>query len=157
MKLRLLVAAGLLTLAACGNDDGMSDNNNNGGNNNNNNNGNNCTPIDPKLSELQAKLFNTPTCNQAAACHGANPQGNLLFSMDAATTFNELTMKMTENRDARGTHPNRVVAMNPGQSFLWAKVTDDNVPGGKMPPGGQLDQCELDAIQGWINAGAPND
>lgn len=46
-----------------------------------------------------------------------------------------------------------------GTSYLWHKIngtqTDVGGSGGQMPQGGQLSQADLDTIEAWILAGAP--
>jgi hypothetical protein len=147
-----LVAA-LLGAAACGNDDGKVDATPDAGASPVDA-GPSCSPIDPKFSVLKAQIFDTVTCNTAAACHGATPQGALLLTGDDATVLAALTAD-TDQLESRNTYPKRVVAGNPDQSFLWQKLTDPNVPRGIMPLGQpRLDDCQLDAIRAWIQAGA---
>jgi len=113
--------------------------------------------IDPKFAALQAKIFNTPTCNAPNICHGANAagpaKGNLLLAADNAVSFAEW-QKNTDDATAKVSWPKRVVANNLDMSYLWQKVTRDDVPGGRMPIGASLNQCQLDAIKGWIMNGA---
>ena len=150
---KTLLSLCLMACVACGNDDGMSgaDAGVSGDA------GTACAPLDPKFSVLFAEIFNTPTCNLAAACHGMGAQGDLLYDTDVATAHMQTTGD-TFRTDSRGQFPKRVESGMPDQSFLWIKLTDSMVPGGQMPlAANPLNQCQLDAVKAWIENGAAND
>lgn len=153
MKLQSILSCALaaFSFSACGTDDGKA----NGGGGDA---GPTCTTVSPTFTALAAEIFDTPTCNQAAACHGTTPQGNLLLTGAKADIYNALvTPGDTDQTESRGTFPKRVVASNSNDSFLWIKLTDSTVPRGRMPLAlPALNQCQLDAVKAWIEAGALN-
>ena len=151
MKIAPLFFCLPFAIAACGNDDGMSDAGGGGTDA-----GMNCTTMGT-FTELHTKILNTTTCNAAAACHGPPGQGGLLFTADKDATYMSTT-GATQQTESRAAFPMRVVANNPAQSFMMEKMTNENVPGGRMPlAGNALSACDLDAFREWINNGAPND
>lgn len=151
---------------ACGNDDG-------GGTNTDGGTGQDagapCTPLDPTFTVVHGQILSQQGCARSA-CHETNTvagggAGRLDLALDKDGVYNTLLNDMTDASDVRATIPKRVVANDLAQSFLWRKVADDDPPGigSRMPQGCSprfpavcLTQCELDAIQGWIEAGAPN-
>lgn len=88
----------------------------------------------------------------SAGCHGAAGQGNLRFDMGADAAFTAL---MASSANSNATQSERVVPNDPAASWFYLKVTDETVPGGRMPPGGMLTEGEMQAIEDWINNGAP--
>jgi hypothetical protein len=100
------------------------------------------------------QVFNTyfaagvPTTCLNAGCH-ASGSGGLLF--DSASTFGTATINKAATSDSTKT---LVKPFDPDQSWLFEKLLP-TAPG-QMPSGGPyLDQAGLDAVKGWICAGAP--
>jgi hypothetical protein len=100
-------------------------------------------------------------------CHVVpGPQGGLDMGGTQASSYTSLvntdTVCTLTCSGAKTMFPKRIVPMNAAQSFLFEKVSKDNPANGtggvRMPYGGQpLKDCEIAAIQSWINAGAMND
>lgn len=147
MKLAATALLGLLAAtAACGNDDGgaVLDG------------GTMCSTVSPTFTNLHTTIFSAPRCNQDF-CHGSrSTQGNLLLGAAQADAYASIT-GATDRSDSKTQYPKRVEPMMPDKSFLWIKLTVPTVPGGLMPLGGKLNDCELAAVQEWITKGAPND
>ncbi len=49
-----------------------------------------------------------------------------------------------------------IKANSPEESYLYRKMTGENIDGTIMPPGGKLNQIQLDKIKSWIENGALN-
>lgn len=144
--LLLPTLAAALLISACGNDDGgpVVDA------------GPMC--IEAKFSEVH-KLISGPRC-ATAGCHGGDtPAGGLKLDVDVATAHANLVGAATANSEAAGSFPTRVVARSSTTSFFYLKVAEAMPPGGgsgRMPPGGMLTACDVEAIAQWINEGAEN-
>jgi hypothetical protein len=160
-KLRSLVILSALALAACGNDNGgdVPD----GGANADAGPDAACE-IEPTFTSLHNKVLSSGSC-VASGCHNSaavNGQaGNLDLSGGSAAVYAELTTETSAEVGAG--LPNRVLPMNPNSSFLYRKLTEDDPPGtgGRMPLACTLlntclPQCQLDAFEAWIQAGAAN-
>jgi len=159
MQVRLLAVFGLsLALAACGNDDGKTNTDAGPATDG----GSNCTTIAANYTAIHAEIFNTPKCNAAGGCHGpgtggAQAQGNLLLATDKASAHAAL-MEDTFHPTGAMTWAKRTVANKVDDSWLWIRLTVNDPAYGRMPPAPPaLNKCELDAVEGWINNGAPND
>lgn len=111
------------------------------------------------FSSLHDGLFGTPTC-VLSGCHDRPTQAGLLdMSQGPRGVFEELLLEGTGAPEVRAQIPNRVTPNNPSQSFLWRKITEADPPGfgSRMPLGGILSPCEIDAVRSWIENGATND
>lgn len=111
------------------------------------------------FSALHDGLFGTPTC-VLSGCHDRATQAGLLdMSKGRAGVFDELLREGTGAPEVRAQIPNRITPNNPSQSFLWRKITEADPPGfgSRMPLGGILSTCEMDAIRSWIENGATSD
>lgn len=111
------------------------------------------------FASVHDQIFSGPKCS-LSGCHGSRfTQGGLDFSLGKAVVYDELLNGGTFETVVVAQFPQRVIAGQAEQSFLWLKVSEANPPGGnfQMPQGGPpLSSCELDGIRGWITAGAPN-
>lgn len=135
LVLSLLSASLVLSAAACGGGGG-------GGG------GDGCTAItDTSLTNLQAQIF-TPNC-ALTSCHGSSQQGGQDLR-DGATYSNTVNVASTEQPSLM-----RVKPSDHGNSYLFQKI---NLPSSatSMPPFQPLCQEKRDAIQAWIDAGAPD-
>ena len=117
-----------------------------------------CTPLpNNNLSTIQQFVF-TPQCSGSlSSCHDSvAPAGNLDLS-DAATSRAEMLGVLSD-----GTFNAANIAIvdsgNSGASFLYLKVTGANgISGTAMPATGQALCAEkVNAIEAWIDAGAPD-
>ena len=115
-------------------------------------NGDGCSP-DDTFSEIQNRIF-TPSC-ALASCHGPFAQGGL--DLQTAASFPELINVPAENAAAQAAGKLRVVPGDAAASFLSQKLRGLLEPGegGQMPVIGTLSAVELDLIDAWIDAGAP--
>jgi hypothetical protein len=122
-------------------------------------------PVQATLSDIQAKIF-TPSC-ATGACHsaaGAGLSGYLDLSSAATSYSNLVSVPSTYCTQGKcmGVDLLRVDPGNPGMSFMIVKLVnmwEPNAPpdGNPMPySGSQLPQDQIDAIESWISAGAPN-
>jgi hypothetical protein len=116
--------------------------------------------VEANLTSLHANLFSTTRC-AIPGCHASsNPGGSLNFSANKDAVHQALLEGGTFNTAAQGQFPDRVVMNDPDMSYLYEKVSKTSPVGGmsgRMPPGLPLQDCEIQAIRGWIEAGAPND
>lgn len=137
-------AAGALALSACGNDDGMNGDAGTGDAA--------ACAVQPTFASIHTNLLASARCT---VCHGgATPLGDLKLDVDAATAHAAL---MAASANTAAVQPNRVVAGQPGESFFYVKISDDDAPSGRMPPGATLPACEIEAVRTWIENGAEND
>ena len=104
----------------------------------------------PTLESLREEVF-VPTCS-TGACHGG-PTARL--GLDLSLPLGQLRPRLSQ---AAMQSPSNLRLIEPnaiGSSYLYLKVF---LPapgiGERMPPGGQLKACELQALKDWINAGA---
>ena len=151
---RKIILTGLATLlgiaVACGDDDGGPINAN-GPVGNNNTAG--CA-VDATFTSIYNNRLGSSTC-ATGGCHNAASMGaGLNFEKPQAEALADLVGATSSSEPPKI----RVVAGDASQSYFFEKLTNPNVGGilGPMPVGGMLDQCEIDAIETWINAGAQN-
>lgn len=100
-----------------------------------------------KLSEIQKQIF-TPTC-ATSGCHGSSgTQAGL--NLTEGRSYNSLVNVNSV------LYPNlkRVVPGKSSESLL-IQVLNHTSPT-KMPPGGKLEQSQIDSIAAWIDKGALN-
>lgn len=107
-------------------------------------------------------VISAPVCANGA-CHAgpaAVGAGNLDLSGTPQEVFDRLVGVSTSDAQGRGRFPVRVDPTSPDTSYFLLMIESDNPEGssrGRMPPGGQLRDCEIEAIRAWIEAGAAND
>ncbi len=109
-------------------------------------------PVDPgtgisaDLSSIQQHVF-SPICS---TCHGgANPAAGLNLSTTEQSFANLI------NVDSANPLFKRVLPGEPEQSYLYLKVTGNNLAGARMPLGqAALAEEEIQAIKEWIELGA---
>jgi hypothetical protein len=103
-------------------------------------------PLAPTYESVQANIF-TPVCEQ---CHsGATAPAGL--RLDAANAYTSLVN--VASRQQPGTL--RVRPGDPDNSYIVHKVEGRAAAGERMPAGlPPLPQADIDAIRGWIAAGA---
>lgn len=118
-----------------------------------------CT-TEATFTSIHDTLLSTSRC-ALSGCHaGQNAGGDLDFEMGKQAVYDALLTGGTANANANADYPNRVVADDPATSYFFLKVSEVMPPGGmsgRMPPGPPLDDCQIQAIQDWIQGGAPND
>jgi hypothetical protein len=85
-------------------------------------------------------IFNT-SCNNADCHSGAYPTGNL--NLEDSQAYQNLS-------HAGSGYINVTV---PKHSILYSQLVSSSTP---MPPGGKLEQCQIDLILKWIEQGAKN-
>lgn len=144
---RLLLGFGLL-LGACGNDDGgpVLDI------------GTGAQCAEPRFSDLYP-ILSSPKC-ASAGCHAASGSaGQLdLTATSTADLYARLVGAATNDAEGALQFPLRVEAGSSTTSYLLHMV-EALVPlgsnSGRMPPGGSLEPCEIDALRTWIDDGAP--
>lgn len=101
------------------------------------------------FAQVQSQIFNTSCA--FAGCHaGSSPaQGMHLGSGQAYANIVNVPSNEQPSKD-------RIEPGSPSMSYLWLKVTGDpSISGSRMPIGGQLSQAQLDLLESWILAGAP--
>ena len=138
-----LAVLGVVAIA-CGNDDGGPIGSG----------GDGCT-IEASFSSIYANRLNTGTC-ASASCHDGNSvSAGLNFSKAPADVLADLVGVSSVSAPTKV----RIVAGDADTSFFFEKLSNPAVEGvfGQMPPSGQLDNCELEAVRSWIDAGAQND
>ena len=103
--------------------------------------------IGPTLDQIQQVIF-TPMC---ASCHsGAVPAGALNL-VNADTSHAEL-VGVASSQQVGAT---RVIVMDPDNSYLIQKLEGAvGIAGVQMPPGGAVQQSDIDEIRQWITDGA---
>jgi hypothetical protein len=114
-----------------------------------------CATVAPLLSVIVPQIF-TPSC-ALSGCHSAtSPQDSLDLSSASevlATASNVLAVETFNQEEAT-----IVVPGSHATSYMWLKLTDANgITDSPMPLSGHLDSCQIDAIAGWIDAGAQDD
>lgn len=108
--------------------------------------------IDANFDSIHSNLLSQQTCARSG-CHGGSmPAAGLAFDQSPGDVYDALYV-MTST----GASP--LLLVDPGdfeQSYFWQKVgiDDPGGPFGRMPPGGAIAQCEVDAIAEWITDGA---
>ena len=114
---------------------------------------------DDTLRIIQTRIFNYRGCN-VSTCHGAAsgypPAANL--DLRPGYAYASLVGVPANDAAAQAAGKLRVMAGDAAQSFLSQKVhgTQAADEGARMPLiGAPLPQPELDLIDAWINAGAP--
>ena len=109
------------------------------------------------FEEIQDRIFTGHGCN-VSSCHGPFAAANLDLRPGASWT--QLIDVPADNPAANAAGKKRVVAGDPAASFLSQKLhgTQDTAGGeGSTMPlvGTPLSQTELDVVDAWIAAGAP--
>jgi hypothetical protein len=106
-------------------------------------------------------IFKTLTCTPSG-CHGSfATAGNLDMKQPKDVVYETLLHGGVYDDAINRTVPDRVKPGDLMASFMWLKVSQAKPPGStgdRMPlSGAPLTKCQLDAISGWILAGAMND
>lgn len=110
-------------------------------------------PPDPTatFTRVQSEVF-TPTCT-TIACHdplGQQSQMVLIPGQAYANTVNVASVEMPSLQRVR---PN-----DPGNSYLYRKLTGAGITGDRMPLNQPpLSEQQLALVRDWIRRGAPND
>ena len=110
----------------------------------------------PKLSWIQANIFDKSCSNSACHGKGASPSGNLSV-VDLETAYGNLVNKESGEKKKDGTTMLRVVPGKPDESLLYLAVSKGYGNTKQMPLGIALEPYQIEAIRGWIAAGAKND
>ncbi len=141
--IRLSIAlVSALTFTACGNDNGDSGDDDGG---------DGCT-VTASFTSIHDDLLSTPTC-ATSSCHAAPTNaGGLDFGAGAANVHGQLVGAPSVYTQA--TRPTRIEAGTSTASWFYVKISEPLPPGGRMPSGGALSQCDIDNIRDWIDAGA---
>jgi hypothetical protein len=108
--------------------------------------------IQPTYGDISTKVFSNCTTR---SCHGeAGAKGGLILTADKA--YDQLVGVAADNEAAKAKGKIRVVAGDPEASFLLQKLTGPGAGEGDLMPqrGEKLPEAQLEAIRGWIKAGA---
>src|SRR5205814_2467257 len=126
-----------------------------------------CPMLEPKLSDISARLFHvscgskTSYCHNSEAASGPTPASGLDLSGDV---FSVLVNVKAENVAATATDGGTLLRVLPGDSAnsflaikLRLKTNRDAFYGSGMPPEhpGGVCQAAQDAVAKWISDGAP--
>ncbi len=104
----------------------------------------------PTFSEVQANVF-TPTC-ATSGCHaGGSPAAGL--NLEAANSY-AMIVGVASSQEAG---LQLVNPTNPDQSYLIQKMEGTANTGQVMPPGGSIEQADIDVVRQWITDGAVDD
>lgn len=113
-----------------------------------------CAEFDSSFAAIQALIFERHGCT-AEACHGAKMEGGLNLRSSAA-------YRSLVDAPAKGMAMARVQPGTANESYLYLKLraaTDPGsveIAGSPMPVGGApLSERELEAVELWIEKGAP--
>lgn len=114
---------------------------------------------EPTFTSLHERVFSDERCAREGCHAGTRPKGGLDQTVAKDALHQALLSEGTHDGIAKVDFPNRVVPNAPDQSFLWLKVSMADPPGngGRMPLNASLRQCDLDALETWIERGAQND
>ncbi len=107
----------------------------------------------PHLSDIQQVIF-TPSCSTNTSCHNSTGRAGML-DLTAGRSFTELTQRKGFYSEVPVVLPGR-----PEASFLVKKLRGMLGPnqGEQMPlRDTPLGEEQIQAIEAWIRAGAPND
>lgn len=109
-------------------------------------------PGTPTLSQLQSEIF-TPSC-ALSGCHNAATASQGLV-LSAGRTFGNIVGVPSEQMPSL----DRIEPGNPDLSYLVRKVRGGpGIVGGRMPLGrSSLSEEQIEDIEAWVEAGAPND
>jgi hypothetical protein len=136
--------ASLVTLPACGGDDGGAGGADAG------------PPFEATLSAIQTEVFDKSCI--FATCHGSAGAGGLL--LEASVAYTDLVGAPALQTSAAAMGLARVTPGDPDQSFLVMKLVAplDLTFGSIMPEGSPdgLDPAKTAVIRAWIAAGAAN-
>ncbi|MBX2810709.1 MAG: hypothetical protein KTR25_02820 [Myxococcales bacterium] len=103
------------------------------------------------------QLISSQRC-ASSGCHtGDNAAGQLDLSAGEADVYAQLVNSPTADSEAVSDFPMRVTPNNADRSYFFHIMAEDNPTGsslGRMPPGGALLDCDIEAISTWINDGA---
>jgi|GEM_PF-1005469 len=109
--------------------------------------------LEPKLSVIQAQIFDKNKRCTSSSCHGGAESPDL----SAGKSYGQLVGKASNNIPGKM----RVVAGKPEESLLYLALQGDVTEGGKtvgkMPQGGSLTAADIDLVKQWILAGAKDD
>ena len=112
-------------------------------------------PVEPKLSSIQAQIFDVNGCS-TTTCHGAS--GSAGMQLTAGNSYAQLVNVFSQND---GDHSPPFVRVKPGvpdSSFLMIKLTQPSPRQGSLMPrvGSKLSDNKINAIRTWILNGAQN-
>lgn len=107
----------------------------------------------PTLAWVQANVF-TKSC-AVSGCHGAGSPAAGLKLTDADASRASLVGVASKVADGQGGTYLRVAASDPSKSLLYLVVKGKVGEQRQMPPGLALSPEKVEAIRGWIAAGAP--
>lgn len=106
--------------------------------------------VQPTFTSIHSKILRDARCT---VCHGTAPGlGSLFFAMDKTAAYTTATGNTVGGMPTR-----RVVAGDPDQSSFYLKFLRTPPFGSRMPQGGALPDCEIEAVRTWIANGAAND
>ncbi len=111
------------------------------------------TTSQPTLTWLQANVF-SKSC-AVSGCHGAGSPAAGLKLTDAPASRASLVGVASQVSDGQGGTYLRVAASDPSKSLLYLIVQGKVGSQRQMPPGLALPAEKVEAIRGWIAAGAP--
>jgi hypothetical protein len=95
-------------------------------------------------------LYDEIISPQCKSCHGG--AGGFGFD-DDKNSFFEATLNMPSNDRSDESY---IVPFEPDASYLFRKLTGENISGGIMPTSGPLPAEDVELIRKWIEQGALN-
>lgn len=120
--------------------------------------------VEPNFTSLHEKVFGGVTCARGG-CHDMRTNSGMLdLSGGKDSAYNALVNAATAEPGTG--FPTRIVPNNAAMSSAYLKVSELDPPGtgAAMPLGCSIDfpsaclpECQVTAIETWINAGAMND
>ena len=112
----------------------------------------------PTFTEIYTNIIEVKCMGCHTSATGSGVTAGKLDMTSQAAAYTDLVNAKAAGSACSG-KGTRVTPGAPDSSIMYLKVSlDDASPcGGKMPLGGTpLEQAEVDQIEAWINAGAPN-
>jgi hypothetical protein len=115
--------------------------------------GSGAVPPDPTatFTRVQTEIF-TPTC-AAIGCHDTLGRQEGMVLKTGQAYANIVRIPSVENPSLL-----RILPNDPGNSYLYRKITGSGITGDRMPQGqAPLTDAQILLIRDWIRRGAPND
>jgi PKD repeat protein len=104
------------------------------------------------FTRVQNEIFSARCAR--SGCHG-NGSANAGLQLDEGVSYDETVNEPSTQRPA----DDRIEPGDTANSYLWRKVNGGpDIDGARMPlTGGALSQAQLDLLEDWIEAGAPDE
>ncbi len=110
-------------------------------------------PVEPTFANVDSIIFVGCSCHKAAPNDALNGGLSLEMGKAYANIFEKPSIDIPAM--------NLITPNDPANSYLYLKVAGGFMEAGGsgvlMPPGGMVPMDQLELLEAWINAGAPND